>query len=559
MSVQRDRRLRIAFGWLAATLLVAFLGGGFLVLLLSTNAALRLPAIVADPYLRGVVLFTLEQAGLSTLFSVGLAVPLALALHRTQFYGRDAVLRLFLLPQALPVLVGALAIVAIWGRNGVASNVLVALGLPRLDIYGLPGILVAHVFFNLPLATRLLLAALDRVPAESFKLAGQLSLTPLAIFRLLEAPAIRAGLPGAASLVFMLCVTSFTIVLILGGGPAATTLEVAIYQALRYDFDPGRAIALSGLQIGLTALVLWFATRLGGDLSASFGHGGTAKRYDPPSRLRQTVDIAVLALGLVFTAAPFVAVIWRGLSADLLGLISEPAVRRAIVTSLAVSLAAACLSVIAATAIILAMTTLGNNGPASAKQRQDKPENNRISQAGGASRLTLETIASLVLVVPPIVVGAGWFLALRQVTDVFAAAPYVVVATNAAMAVPFVVRIVAPALAAEAAATARLADGLGLVGLTRLRFVDWPAMRPPLALAFAFALAISLGDLGAIALYGSRDFTTLPYLLMQRMGSYRSDDAAGLALILGVLCLGLMMLAERGLSARSRNSLRGSQ
>ncbi len=550
MTVQGDRRLRIAFGWLAAGVLVAFLGGAFLVLFLSTDAVLGLLAIVADPYIRGVVLFTLEQAGLSTLFSVGLAVPLALALHRTRFYGRDAVLRLFLLPQALPVLVGALAIIAIWGRNGLSSNLLVALGLPRLDIYGLSGILVAHVFFNLPLATRLLLSALDRVPTESFKLAGQLSLTPFAVFRLLEAPAIRAGLPGAASLVFMLCVTSFTIVLILGGGPAATTLEVAIYQALRYDFDPGRAIALSVLQIGITALVLWLATRLGGDLSASFGHGGTVERYDPPSRMRRTIDIAILAVGFVFIVSPFAAVLWRGLTADLVGLLAEPAVRRAIFTSLAVSLAAACLSVVVSTAIILAMTALGTERSARAGTKGHRTDGARPNGTRGTGRLTLETIASLVLVVPPIVVGAGWFLALRQVTDIFAAAPYVVVATNAAMAVPFVVRIVAPALQAEAATTGKLADGLGLVGLTRLRFVDWPAMRPPLALAFAFALAISLGDLGAIALYGSRDFTTLPYLLMQRMGSYRSDDAAGLALILGVLCLGLMTLAERGLSAR---------
>jgi thiamine transport system permease protein len=47
----------------------------------------------------------------------------------------------------------------------------------------------------------------------------------------------------------MLCATSFTLVLVLGGGPAATTLEVAIYQALRFDFDPNRAVLLSGIQI----------------------------------------------------------------------------------------------------------------------------------------------------------------------------------------------------------------------------------------------------------------------------------------------------------------------
>ncbi len=48
---------------------------------------------------------------------------------------------------------------------------------------------------------------------------------------------IRAQLPGLASLIFMLCFTSFTTVLALGAAPT-TTLEVAVYQALRFDFDP---------------------------------------------------------------------------------------------------------------------------------------------------------------------------------------------------------------------------------------------------------------------------------------------------------------------------------
>ena len=63
----------------------------------------------------------------------------------------------------------------------------------------------------------------------------------------------------------MLCITSFTIVLTLGGGPRATTLEVAIYQALRFDFDPARAVTLTLLQIALTFVVVVALTRLGAD------------------------------------------------------------------------------------------------------------------------------------------------------------------------------------------------------------------------------------------------------------------------------------------------------
>ncbi len=48
-----------------------------------------------------------------------------------------------------------------------------------------------------------------------------------------------------------------------------------------------------------------------------------------------------------------------------------------------------------------------------------------------------------------------------------------------------------------------------------------------------------------IALFGSDQVQTLPYLLLQRMGSYRTADAAGIALFLGALCLALMFAADR--------------
>jgi thiamine transport system permease protein len=43
--------------------------------------------------------------------------------------------------------------------------------------------------------------------------------------------------------------------------------------------------------------------------------------------------------------------------------------------------------------------------------------------------------------------------------------------------------------------------------------------------------------LGIIALFGSDDFSTLPWYLYQLMGSYKTDDAAGVALILLIITL----------------------
>ncbi len=59
-------------------------------------------------------------------------------------------------------------------------------------------------------------------------------------------------------------------------------------------------------------------------------------------------------------------------------------------------------------------------------------------------------------------------------------------------------------------------------------------------------MALSLGDLGAVALFGSEGFVTLPWLVYSRMGSYRTNDADGLALILGIICLLLTIAGTAG-------------
>ncbi len=159
---------------------------------------------------------------------------------------------------------------------------------------------------------------------------------------------------------------------------------------------------------------------------------------------------------------------------------------------------------------------------------------------------TVTASTSLVLLVPPVVLGAGWFLLLRPFGDVARFAPAIVVAINALMALPFVHRILAPAMATHAARTDRLTASLGIRGFHRLRWIDLPPLRKPLLMAFSFAMALSLGDLGAVALFGSQDMVTLPWLLYSRMGSYRTADAAGLALFLGLICLIFTMLGTAG-------------
>jgi thiamine transport system permease protein len=464
--------------------------------------------------------FTLWQASLSTILSLIPALALARALHRhPRLPGRAFLLRLFALPLALPALIAALGILALLGRGGVAAPALTWLtGARWPGIYGLEGILIAHVFFNLPLAARFFLAALEAVPADQWRNARQLGFSAAAQFRLIEWPAMRMALPGAALTVFMLCATSFTLVLLLGGGPQATTLEVAIYQALRFDFDPARAALLALMQLSFALLAAAFALRYG----AAHPSGTTAPTGAVQAKAgfgEKAFNAVTISLAALLVALPVLATLWRGLDADIAGLLAQGAVQRAALTSLVIA------TLSAASALLAAVAILSSGG------------------AGLAARMA--SVSALSLAVSPVVLGAGWFLALRLVADPFAAAPVAIVLANALMALPFTLRLLAPAWIASRQRHDRLAASIGLAGWTRLRLVEGRALAHVLGAGFALAALLSLGDLGVIALFGSDAVQTLPGLLHARLGSYRTDDAAGLAFLLTLGCLGLLWLAGR--------------
>ncbi len=534
--------------------LTGFLGGAFslasigmfvgvaILALLHYGGGGGVTVLFSDPLLLPVLRFTLLQAGLSTALSVMLAIPLARSLARqTSFTGRMWVIRLMAVPMGLPVLIGALGLIGIWGRQGLINDGLLLLGKAEpVSIYGLGGILLAHVFFNLPLAARLMLAGLERLPSEYWLMSATLGMKPRTIFRFIEWPALRPLIPGIAGLVFMLCATSFTLVLILGGGPAATTLEVAIYQALRFDFDPQRAVSLAFLQITVTALILVAMTIFPAPEEYGQTLGRSPRRFDGASPIARLLDGAVLAAAVLFLALPLSSIVVSGLRADFLRLLFEEAFLRAAATSLVIALGSALSALALALATIHAQTVISLLRHPSLTIK-------------GVSAL-LSGVSSVVLLVPTIVLATGWFMALRSMGDIASFAPVVVVGINALMALPFVMRVVAPALAVHRAATGRLVLSLGIDGFSKLRLIDWPLLKKPLLTALSFAMALSLGDLGAVALFGSEKITTLPWLIYNRMGHYRTNDADGLALILGLICLLLTLAGTTGVQPRKEDA-----
>lgn len=463
--------------------------------------------------------FTLVQAVLSATISVALAIPLARALARRSFAGRSVLVTLLGAPFILPVIVAVLGVLAVFGRSGLISTALGWVGLGPVPIYGLQGVVLTHVFFNLPLATRLLLQGWQSIPAERFRLAASLGFGPADIQRTLEWPMLRHAVPGALLVIFLICTTSFAVALTLGGGPRATTVELAIYQAFRFDFDLSKAALLALIQFTIGGLAAMLAFKIAIPAGLGAGHDRPRNFRPPQSRILAAQDIIAILLATLFLVVPLLMIVLRGVP----GLATLPtAVFAAMTRSLAVALASAALCLILT--VLLAMLS------------------QQLRRLGSIA----EAIGYLSIAASPLVVGTGLYILLFPITNPVALALPITALVNAVMALPFALRAIAPALAQIEADFGRLASSLGLTGWARIRVLILPRLRRPLGFAAGLSAALSMGDLGVIALFADPDRATLPLQIYRLMATYRMQDAAAAALLLLLCSLALFWLFDRG-------------
>ncbi len=110
---------------------------------------------------------------------------------------------------------------------------------------------------------------------------------------------------------FMLCFASFATVLSLGGGPKATTIELAIYRALSFDYDPARAAMLALIQMLCCLGLVLLSQRLSKAVAIGVSH--VRGWRDPDDRLHSR-----LSDGLLIGAALLLLLrrCWRSSSTD---------------------------------------------------------------------------------------------------------------------------------------------------------------------------------------------------------------------------------------------------
>ena len=117
---------------------------------------------------------------------------------------------------------------------------------------------------------------------------------------------------------------------------------------------------------------------------------------------------------------------------------------------------------------------------------------------------------------------------------------------NAIMALPFAIRMILPAMQRAETNYGRLADSLGMAQSARFRLAIWPRMKPSVGFAMGLAAALSMGDLGVIALFAAPDSATLPLTMYRLMASYQTEAASAVALLLITISISLFWIFDKG-------------
>lgn len=476
-----------------------------------------------DSYLWQILFFTVIQAAASALMSIILGALLAKSIYHSPLLGKAWLLRLLSLTFILPSLVVVMGLLSVYGNHGWISTLCLYFDIDySWSIYGINGIILAHLFLNFPLATRYSYQALLLIPNEQRQLSEQLGLNGLQIFRYIELPILIKHLLPLAGLIFMLCFSSFAIVLALSGGPKYTTIEVAIYQAIR-DFELYQAVILSFIQFIFCLGFMIVLKRL------EPKHAPLLVNSKNPyiaaiTRWQYGINMGFIGLCLLFIATPLLAIVIDGIR-HFSFLFFSPALIQALMTSILVAICSAIV------AMVLAVSLLSTNS------RLQLMGKKRLSEG-------LMLIGSLILAIPSMVLAAGFFILFYYLTDTTWLIYCLVIISNSFLALPFILKQLAVPLSDLTKQYYFLSQSLNIQGINYLYFIEFGALKRLFLSSFAFACIMSMGDFGIIALFGSQDFITLPYYLYDLISRYHFQEASFIALLLLFISFLFITLVE---------------
>jgi molybdate transport system permease protein len=217
------------------------------------NWAQFIPLITSESSLDALLL-SLKTAAASTALCIIFGVPLALVLARAQFAGQRILRALILLPLVVPPVVGGLALLYTFGREGLLGKSLNVLG---IDIaFSTTAVVMAQAFVALPFLVLSLEGTLRTAGQRYEAVAATLGARPSTVLRRITVPLVLPGLLSGAVLSFARSLGEFGATLTFAGSLQGVTRTLPLEIYLQRETDPDAAVALSFLLIAVAVVVV---------------------------------------------------------------------------------------------------------------------------------------------------------------------------------------------------------------------------------------------------------------------------------------------------------------
>ncbi|MGM0432536.1 MAG: ABC transporter permease [Spirochaetota bacterium] len=500
---------------------------------------------LSDPYTWRIAWFTFLQALVSTVGSLIIGLPGAYLLSHYQFFGKRALRSIANIPFVLPSILVVLGFVVFFGNSGLLNTALqnlFSLDEPPLKVlYSFSAIILAHTFYNFPICLSITAAYWEQLSTREEQAAYSLGAKPLQVFSTVTLPRLLPPITAAASMIFLFCFTSFSIILVLGGGPQFTTLEVRIYQLARMQFETQHAAAFALISLFITSLVLIVYIRSQFWMQSGMSSDSSVGDHVPAGTIGRILIVGYIAVILLLAAAPLASIVFRSLQEpvhrtgetmmtlrwyrELFSSSGSGSLFSNALSAILNSLYIAVMVCLFALPLALSLSTL-------------------IVRLARRRSVAVETFMMLPMAISSVVIGLGYsFIASR--TDIPIPDHLFIAAAHLVITLPFLLRSVIPSHRSIHQSHFMASLSLGATPIRSFFSVELPLLRNAVISGLLFVFAISLGEMHATILLTDSSVRTIPILLYRLIGSYNFFGACALGTVLMTISFVLFGGAER--------------
>ncbi|MDA3939224.1 MAG: ABC transporter permease subunit, partial [Spirochaetia bacterium] len=334
---------------------------------------------------------------------------------------------------------------------------------------------------------------------------------------------------ASAALVFVFCFTSFAVILVLGGGPAYTTIEVEIYRQARISLNMDAAAALSVVGILITLVFVYLNVHFQSSMNYH-EHIRTNKDYHQSKlKIKKSTGAGItiyIIIIILLVAAPVISVIIKSFlktnpgnitifSASAYKNILNPSpgnygitLIQAITNSISYASYTVILSILIGTLISFVL--------------RGKKKSIKI----------LDTLFMLPISVSSVILGLGYLKMMHYLEAPLKHSSVLIILAHTVIAYPFVTRAVKPVLDKIKPEIIHAGLSLGETPLRVFLTIELPLIKSAVFAGGAFAFAISIGEMNATMLLSSENTLTIPIMMFRLIGSYNFIAACALGTVL---------------------------